>query len=153
MKKKQTLFSIILVFSLLISTLGVAVPALAATLPFVDDFESGLPTGKDANNISVGFVTFNDPNSSVAISTTVTPPAAVPGATDPNTVLKMDLSVTSYAGFVHNFENATATEWVPQDWSAYPWKKARCTNPRSNERVEPIITIAEVCFEMLNNLA
>jgi beta-glucanase (GH16 family) len=119
MKKKQTLFSIVLVLSLLLGTLGVVVPALAASLPVVDDFESGLPTGHDANNIQVGFVTFNDPNSSVAISTTITPPAPVPGAANPNTVLKMDLNVVSYAGFVHNFENATATEWVPQDWSAY----------------------------------
>lgn len=119
MNKKPILFSIILVLSLLLNTLGVVVPALAAGLPVVDDFESGLPTGKDANNISVGFVTFNDPNSSVAISTTAAPPAPIPGAASPNTVLKMDLNVVSYAGFVHNFENATADAWVPQDWSAY----------------------------------
>jgi beta-glucanase (GH16 family) len=31
----------------------------------------------------------------------------------------MDLSVVSYAGFVHNFENASVDAWVPQDWSAY----------------------------------
>ena len=65
MIKKQVLFSIILVLSLLLNALEVVVPALAAGLPVVDDFESGLPTGKDANNISVGFVTFNDPNSIV----------------------------------------------------------------------------------------
>src|SRR5512133_845422 len=93
MRRKQTLFSIVLVLSLLLNTLGVVVTALAAGLPVVDDFESGLPTGHDANNIPVGFVTFNDPNSSVAISTTTTPPAPVPGAANPNTVLKMDLSV------------------------------------------------------------
>jgi beta-glucanase (GH16 family) len=33
--------------------------------------------------------------------------------------LKLDVSVVSFAGFVHSFENAGATEWVPQDWSAY----------------------------------
>jgi len=119
MRKKQTVFSLVLVLSLLLTVMGGVFPVLAAGLPLVDDFESGLPTGTDANAIAVGFVTFNDPNSSVAISTTATPPAPVPGSADPNTVLKMDLSVVSYAGFVHNFENATVNEWVPQDWSAY----------------------------------
>ena len=119
MRKKHAIFSIILVLSVLLNAVGVVNPALAAVLPVVDDFESGLPTGADPNGIAVGFVTFNDPNSSVAISTTTTPPAPVPGASEPNTVLKMDLSVVSYAGFVHNFENTSVDTWVPQDWSAY----------------------------------
>ncbi|MFT3892806.1 MAG: family 16 glycosylhydrolase [Anaerolineales bacterium] len=119
MSRKQTVFSIVLVLSLLLNALGVVAPVLAAGIPVVDDFESGLPTGTDANGITVGFVTFQDPNSSVAISTTTTVPAPVPGAADPNTVLKMDLSVVSYAGFVHNFQNDAANQWVSQDWSAY----------------------------------
>jgi len=119
MRKKQTVFSIVLVLSLLMNAMGVVFPALAAGLPLVDDFESGLPTGTDPNGIAVGFVTFNDPNSSVAISTTTSLPAPVPGTTEPNTALKMDVSVISYAGFVHNFQNDAANAWVPQDWSAY----------------------------------
>ena len=85
----------------------------------VDDFENGLPYGKDSNGIEVGFVTFRDPNSSVAISTTATPPAPVPDVADPNNVLQMDVNVVSYAGFVHNFENGAVDTWVTQDWSAY----------------------------------
>ena len=85
----------------------------------IDDFENGLPYGKDGNNIEVGFVSFRDPNSSVAISTTDTPPAPVPDIAGLNNVLQMDVNVISYAGFVHNFENATADAWIPQDWSAY----------------------------------
>ncbi|HSL29685.1 MAG TPA: carbohydrate binding domain-containing protein [Anaerolineales bacterium] len=121
MKIKKTAFSVILVLSLSINLLvsPFATPALAATLPLVDDFEAGLPRGTDANGAAIGFITFNDPNSSVAISTTATPPAPVPGASDPNNVLKMDLNVVSFAGFVHNFENAAVDAWVPQDWSAY----------------------------------
>ena len=118
MRKTQSLFSILLVLSLFLNAFGAVVPALAAGLPLVDDFEAGLPTGTDPNGVAIGFVTFNDLNSTVSISTTSTPPAAVPGAPDPNTVLKMDLSVVAYAGFVHNFENAS-NEWVSQDWSAY----------------------------------
>ncbi|MEP6895496.1 MAG: family 16 glycosylhydrolase, partial [Chloroflexota bacterium] len=122
MKTKHPAFSAILILSLfinvLISPFASVVPALAAgVLPVIDDFESGLPSGTDANGIAIGFVTFKDPNSSVAISTTSAPPAPVPGAASPNNVLKMDLSVVSYAGFVHNFENANT--WVSQDWSAY----------------------------------
>ena len=85
----------------------------------VDNFENGLPYGKDSNNIEVGFVTFRDSDSTVAISTTTTPPAPVPNVADPNNVLQMDVNVASYAGFVHNFENATVDGWVSQDWSAY----------------------------------
>ena len=71
----------------------------------------------------IGFNTFKDPNpaTTVAISTTDAPPAPVPGAVSPNHVLKLDLSVVSWAGFAHFFENATVTPWtwVSQDWSAH----------------------------------
>jgi beta-glucanase (GH16 family) len=96
-------------------------PALAASLPVVDDFENGLPAGRDANNLPIGFYTFNDGNAgtTVAISTTAAPPAPVPGAGVPNHVLKLDVNVVSYAGVVHAFENAAVNTWVSQDWSAY----------------------------------
>lgn len=85
----------------------------------IDDFESGLPNGVDSNGISIGFVTFYDPSSSVAISTTDAPPVPVPNSAVPNNVLRMDVDVTSYAGFVHNFENESVDTWVSQDWSAF----------------------------------
>src|SRR6266508_3153626 len=121
MKRKRSALSVMLILSLSINLLisPLAVPALAATLPVIDDFEAGLPTGTDANGVGIGFITFNDPNSTVAISTSAAPPAPVPGAGDPNHVLKMDVNVVSYAGFVHNFENAAVDTCVPQDWSAY----------------------------------
>jgi len=105
--------------SFLLGLVLLTILSLAAVLPVIDDFESGLPAGTDANGAAIGFVTFRDANSSVAISTTASPPAPVPGALSPNNVLKMDLSVVSYAGFVHCFENAAVNTWVPQDWSAY----------------------------------
>src|SRR5262245_3044137 len=123
MKNNTSAFSATLILSLVINLLVLpfapAIPALAAVLPVIDDFESGRPTGPAANGAAIGFITFRDPNSSVAISTTASPPAPVPGAPSPNNVLKMDLNVVSYAGFVHNFENAAVDTWVPQDWSAY----------------------------------
>ena len=119
MKTKHPALSVMLILSLFINLLVSPLAALAAALPVIDDFEAGLPRGTDPNGVAVGFVTFNDPNSTVSISTTASPPAPVPGTSDPNNVLKMDVSVVSYAGFVHNFENAAVDTWVPQDWSAY----------------------------------
>ena len=121
MKNNRSVFTLMLTMSLFVNLLvsPFAAPVLAAALPVIDDFEAGLPSGTDGNGVAIGFVTFNDPNSTVAISTTASPPAPVPGAADPNTVLKMDVSVISYAGFVHNFENTAVDTWVPQDWSAY----------------------------------
>src|SRR5215213_5649672 len=121
MKTRNRAFTVMLILSLSINLLvsPFAAPALAAALPIIDDFEAGLPSGTDANGVAVGFVTFKDPNSTVAISTTAAPPAPVPGGANPNNVLKLDLSVVSFAGFVHNFENAAVDTWVPQDWSAY----------------------------------
>lgn len=49
-------------------------PVRSATLPLVDDFESGLPSAIDGDGVPIGFVTLNDP-SSVAISTTSAAPA------------------------------------------------------------------------------
>ena len=117
---KTRFLTIALLFVMVAAQLA-SVPAFAAVaaLPLVEDFESGLPTGLDPNGISVGFVTFQDPSSTVAIATTLAPPAPVPGAGDPNNVLKMDVNVVAYAGFVHNFSNDTANQWVSQDWSAY----------------------------------
>ena len=123
MNTRQLLLTLVVLSNLFViagpTPLGWAVRATAGALPVIDDFESGLPAGTDPNGVSIGFVTFRDPSSSVEISTTAAPPASVPGAPDPNNVLKMDLSVVSYAGFVHNLENASVNAWVSQDWSAY----------------------------------
>ena len=110
-----------LLTGLLISPSASLGPVWAASLPVVDDFENGLPAGRDANNLPIGFYTFQDGNAgtTVAISTTAAPPAPVPGAGVPNHVLKLDVNVVSYAGFVHAFENAALNTWVSQDWSAY----------------------------------
>jgi beta-glucanase (GH16 family) len=88
----------------------------------VDDFESGLPVGTDGDGNAIGFFTFQDPGgSTVAISTTDAPPAAVPGKSDPNNVLQVETNVRDggWAGLVHAFENEALDTWTPQDWSAY----------------------------------
>ncbi len=94
---------------------------LASATP-VDGFEAGLPTGvainDTPNTIRYGFSTFAGIGTSV-ISTTSSPPAPVPGAVAGNTVLKLDVEATDFAGFVHVFENTTAGTLAPQDWSAF----------------------------------
>ncbi len=95
------------------------VPAEPSTV--IDDFESGVapaipcPPGAPP----LGFCTFNGAGSSVAISTATTPPAPVlPAVGTPNSVLQMDVDVTSFAGFIHGFSNPpTLDTWIPQDWS------------------------------------
>jgi beta-glucanase (GH16 family) len=124
MSPRQPWFALITICAGLLAGMGLiapAVPARAAAPLVVDTFEAGLPAGHDANNNPIGFNTFQDPNAatSVAIATTAAPPVAVPGAGNPNNVLKIDLNVVSYAGFTHSFENPALDQWVTQDWSAY----------------------------------
>ncbi|MDH3302314.1 MAG: family 16 glycosylhydrolase [Acidimicrobiia bacterium] len=85
--------------------------------PIIDDFESGLPSGVDGDGVPVGFYTFQDAASTVALSTTNTPPAPVPGSVAGNNVMQLDLDVTAFAGFIHGFTNDAIDAWVPQDWS------------------------------------
>ena len=84
----------------------------------IQDFQSGLPSGLDANGVGIGFVTFQGPSSTVAISTTTAAPI-LPAIGAPNAVLQLDFDVTSYAGVVENFHDSALTTWVPQDWSKY----------------------------------
>jgi len=125
MTAKKPVFSLILILGLVFNVLVIPFSSshsvLAASLPVVDDFESGLPSGRDANNNAIGFNTFQDGNAAttVSISTTDSPPAPVPDTAEPNTVLQLDLSVVAYAGFTHTFENEALDTWVTQDWSAY----------------------------------
>jgi beta-glucanase (GH16 family) len=87
----------------------------------VDDFESGLPTGTDGDGNGIGFITFSDGASGVAISTTDAPPAPVPGSAAGNQVLQVDTNVVGggFAGLVHAFENDAVNTWTPQDWSGF----------------------------------
>lgn len=88
---------------------------------FIDDFEyadSMLPSGTDADAIDIGFQTFSD-GSAIGIALTDSPPAPLPDAPSPNSVLAMTGTVDAFAGFVHLFENETADTWTPQDWSAF----------------------------------
>ena len=84
----------------------------------IDDFESGVAPGTPcAPNVPpLNFCTFNGAGSVVALANPASPPAPVlPAVGTPNSVLQMDVDVTSYAGFIRGFE--AGGEWVSQDWS------------------------------------
>ncbi|MDM8530345.1 CIA30 family protein [Anaerolineales bacterium HSG25] len=91
----------------------------------IDNFDDGkLPSGKDGNNLDIGFVTWKDTNTmtTVAITTTIVATNSsmtMPNQTGPNPVLKMDSNVITEAGFTHAFENSAVDTWTPQDWSSY----------------------------------
>ncbi|MGB5543220.1 MAG: carbohydrate binding domain-containing protein [Gammaproteobacteria bacterium] len=89
-----------------------AAKAIAGVL---DGFESRLSSGMDINGIPIGFFTFSDGSSEVSISTTGDHPP-LPGEAAGNGVLRLDLNVSGWAGFLHNFENEDLTEWSAQDW-------------------------------------
>jgi beta-glucanase (GH16 family) len=83
----------------------------------IDDFENGLPFGSAVpNGEPVGFYTFQG-DGSVSINTTDEPSTQPPAAESPNSVLQMDVDVSSFAGYIHAFENGAVDAWVTQDWS------------------------------------
>jgi hypothetical protein len=114
MMKLNKLYVLFLVFAL-----GSLAFTEAGADTIVDDFESGLPAGTDANGLPIGFFTFSDGSSGVGIATTDMPPAAVPGSDPGNHVMLVDTNVVAggFAGTIHAFENVAVDTWTPQDWS------------------------------------
>jgi beta-glucanase (GH16 family) len=127
MKAQRAIASLAVIGGILLSLVMMpvlAIPPAAADEPavdVVDDFESGLPAGTDADGNLIGFFVFEGPDSTASIATTDAPPAPVPGKPDPNNVLQVDTDVAggSWAGLVHAFENEAIDTWTPQDWSGY----------------------------------
>ncbi len=79
----------------------------------INDFEDGnLPSGVDGDGLAIGFFTWEGPNATIDITTTLQVT---------NTVLQMDSNVPSgsYGGMTHHFTNEAVDSWVTQDWSTY----------------------------------
>ncbi len=88
----------------------------------IEDYEDvELVTGEDGDGNVVGYEFFAGGSSTVAITTTQSPPAPVPGSVAGNTVLQEDLFITSgsFSGFSYKFTNESADQWLTQDWSSY----------------------------------
>jgi hypothetical protein len=91
-------------------------PAVTAA-GILHDFEAPLESGEDRYGISLGFSTFSDGKSPVSISRSDSHPPR-PGETDDNSVLKLEMDVKGWAGFVSLFADADRDTWAAQDWSA-----------------------------------
>lgn len=86
----------------------------------IDSFEDSVTPGAGCLGIPLGFCTFQGAGSSISIAAAATPPAPLLSELGaPNTVIQVNLDVTSYAGFIHGFTNPAGDTWVSQDWSAY----------------------------------
>jgi hypothetical protein len=93
-------------------------------LPIIDTFEfAALPTGMDGS-ARIGFLTWSDGSPVVIEPVIVEPssPLALPNQTSPNTVMRLDTTISSggWGGYSHAFEDQSATKWQPQDW--YPYR-------------------------------
>ncbi|MCB9113536.1 MAG: family 16 glycosylhydrolase [Caldilinea sp.] len=125
MKSKRLIPNLTLIVALLVQLVGIplfpaAAQAQSTPLSVVDNFEAPLAYGVAPDNIQVGFFAAQDGNSGpTTLARSTTPPAPVPGAADGNNVLQMDFATAVWAVVIHGFENADATQWVSQDWSAY----------------------------------
>ncbi len=84
-----------------------------------DDLAAGtLPSGADAGSgVPIGYFTFSD-GSPVGIANEASPPVNFEYGT-PNSAIATTMTVTSFAGFIHNFSNDSLDTWTPQDWSNY----------------------------------
>ena len=93
----------------------------AQATTIIDDFETGLPLGQDANGLLMGYFSWINPDATIAINTTTTPPTPVPGAAANNHVLAANVNIGSaqVAGFSHTFTNSSADTWLSQDWRNY----------------------------------
>jgi len=81
----------------------------------IENFEAGLPSGKDLFNNPIGFGTWGSTNGNVAITTTSG--MTYTGGSLPNTVLKVTSNIESWGGFTDAFKDGN--DWGKQDWSRY----------------------------------
>jgi beta-glucosidase len=83
----------------------------------VDNFESGLTTGRDIFNNPIGYSTWGSTQGNVAI--TVTRGMTLPGGTllPPNTALQVTSNIENWGGFTDAFKDDQS--WGHQDWSRY----------------------------------
>ncbi len=91
--------------------------AVKAEAGLVHDFQSELASHTSSNGIPLGFSTFSDGTSPVSISRTDSNPP-VPDEAKGNTVLKLSLDVTGWAGIIYLIRDDDADIWASQDWSS-----------------------------------
>jgi beta-glucosidase len=86
------------------------------------DVSDGVPTGRDAFNNALGFSTWQDGGGALALSAVDVAPGdalALPGQTEPESVLRVDHRIASWGGFTHAFFDDDMTRWIGLDLSGF----------------------------------
>ncbi len=83
----------------------------------IHDFETELDRGTGRYDSPLGFSTFTDGPSTVTLERTTDYPP-MPAAATGNHVLRVDMDVRSWAGFVYLFFDEATTAWSAVDWRA-----------------------------------
>ena len=99
--------------------------ALLESIPYADpvliaDFEAGVQFVSRTDSIAIGYVPWGDNIGNTVIGTMQILPftnLAIPTATGPNQVFRIDYDIASWGGFTHAF--ADGENWVTQDWTAH----------------------------------
>ena len=97
--------------------------ALLAPMPHaeplvVDDYENGLQYVSQTDGAAVGFVAWGDTTANAIIGTSQIMPfteLALPEASAPNQILRIDYDIGAWGGFTHAFSDGAG--WQSMDWT------------------------------------
>jgi len=99
--------------------------ALLAPLPaaepvMVADYESGLQYVSQADGAAIGFVPWGDSTANAIIGASQIMPytgLAIPGASAPNQIMRIDYNIGAWGGFTHAFSDGGS--WQSMDWTGH----------------------------------
>ena len=99
--------------------------ALLEPIPYADpmlvaDYEDGLHYVSQADGAAIGFVAWGDATANAIIGTSQIMPftaLALPDASAPNQVLRVDYNIGAWGGFTHAFSDGVG--WQSMDWTGH----------------------------------
>jgi beta-glucanase (GH16 family) len=99
--------------------------ALLAAIPYAEPllvagYENGLQYVSQADGAAIGFVAWGDSTANAIIGISQIMPytaLAIPGASAPNQILRVDYNIGAWGGFTHAFSDGSA--WQSLDWTGH----------------------------------
>ncbi len=95
-------------------------PMPAAEPVMVADYESGLQYVSQADGAAIGFVPWGDSTANAIIGASQILPfteLAIPGASAPNQIMRIDYNIGAWGGFTHAFSDGIS--WQSMDWTGH----------------------------------
>jgi len=95
-------------------------PMPAAEPVMVADYESGLQYVSQADGAAIGFVPWGDSTANAIIGASQIMPytgLAIPGASAPNQIMRIDYNIGAWGGFTHAFSDGGS--WQSMDWTGH----------------------------------